>query len=269
MNKEPRHICGLSGGKDSTALALYMRDRVPNMEYVFCDTGKELQETYDYLAQVEAFLGKKITFLNAEQDFDHWLHVYGNYLPSPKARWCTKALKLKPFEKFVGDEPVVSYVGIRADEDRTGLISSKPNLKTVFPFKEDGINYDGVMRILQESGIGIPPYFNWGRTHSGCFFCFFQSKYEWVRLLETYPEQFAEAEKYEYEDPQTGTLFTWMEEYPLSALRDPKLQQEIKANHAERVKREKARRGSKRLIETLGGYEIENKASNGCLICHL
>jgi 3'-phosphoadenosine 5'-phosphosulfate sulfotransferase (PAPS reductase)/FAD synthetase len=51
-----RHILSLSGGKDSTALALYMRDRVPQMEYVFCDTGEELAETYDYLLKIEAQL---------------------------------------------------------------------------------------------------------------------------------------------------------------------------------------------------------------------
>ena len=45
MTNPPRHILCMSGGKDSTALALYMRDRVPEMEYVFCDTDKELTET--------------------------------------------------------------------------------------------------------------------------------------------------------------------------------------------------------------------------------
>jgi len=264
-----RHICGLSGGKDSTALALYMRDKIPDMEYVFCDTGKELQETYEYLALVEAFLGKPIIYLNAKKGFDHWLDVFGNYLPSPKARWCTKLLKLKPYEEYIGDAPVISYVGIRADENRTGLISGKPNLTTVFPFKEDGIDFDGVMRILEESGIGMPPYLSWGRSHSGCFFCFYQSKYEWVRLLEMYPEQFAEAEEYERRDQKTGTLFTWMEDMPITSLRDPKLQQEIKQKYFKRQEWLKSRKGNKRLIETLGGIEVEDRSSLGCLICHL
>ena len=57
---EPRHILCMSGGKDSTALAIYMRDKVPNMEYVFTDTLKELTETYEYLNRIEAYLGKKL-----------------------------------------------------------------------------------------------------------------------------------------------------------------------------------------------------------------
>ena len=59
-NQSVRHILALSGGKDSSALAVYMKDKVPEMEYVFCDTGDELQETYDYLDKLEFYLGKKI-----------------------------------------------------------------------------------------------------------------------------------------------------------------------------------------------------------------
>lgn len=48
-DKPVRHILALSRGKDSSALAVFMKDKVPDMEYVFCDTGDELQETYDYM----------------------------------------------------------------------------------------------------------------------------------------------------------------------------------------------------------------------------
>ena len=60
MSSELRHILSLSGGKDSTALAIHMRDRVPEMEYVFCDTKKELPETYEYLDKIEAYLGASL-----------------------------------------------------------------------------------------------------------------------------------------------------------------------------------------------------------------
>ncbi len=58
------HILSLSGGKDSTALAFFMKENMPeifeNTELVFCDTECELPETYDYLNKIEVFLGKKI-----------------------------------------------------------------------------------------------------------------------------------------------------------------------------------------------------------------
>src|SRR5579872_1285649 len=113
-----RHILMLSGGKDSSALAIYMKDRVPEMEYVFCDTDKELKETYEYLDKLQAYLGKPIVRLCDDRGFDHWLKVYGGYLPSSRMRWCTRMLKIKPLEDYIGDDPVLSYVAIRADEDR-------------------------------------------------------------------------------------------------------------------------------------------------------
>lgn len=269
MGNPTRHILGLSGGKDSTALALYMRDRVPEMEYVFCDTDKELQETYDYLNRVEAFLGKKIIRLNAKAGFDHWLDVFGGYLPSPQMRWCTKLLKLKPFEEYVGEEPVISYVGIRADEDRVGYISTKDNIKAVFPFKDDGIDYAGVMKILDDSGIGLPPYLNWGRTHSGCFFCFFQRPIEWVRLLENHPEQFEQAQSYEKISDDAAKTFTWNQGMPLSELRKPENIEAIKRRNAENQARRKLNRGNKKLVEILAGMEEEDDGPRACLICQL
>jgi 3'-phosphoadenosine 5'-phosphosulfate sulfotransferase (PAPS reductase)/FAD synthetase len=264
-----RHICCLSGGKDSTATAIFMRDKVPQMEYVFCDTLKELKETYEYLNRVEAYLGKPIIRLNAKAGFDHWHKVFGGYLPSPQMRWCTNLLKLKPFEEFVGEQPVVSYVGIRADEDREGYISTKENIRAVFPLKEAGIDYAGVMRILNESGIGLPPYLKWGRTHSGCFFCFFQQPVEWVRLLEKHPEQFEEAMKYEKVSDDPGKTFTWNQGMPLSELKKPEVREGILRRHEERKRRLREQRGNKPLVETLAGLELDDDGPKACLICQL
>lgn len=219
-DKNTRHILGLSGGKDSAALAVYMRDRVPEMEYVFCDTQKELPETYEYIAKLEAYLGKAIIRLNAERGFDHWLQVYNGYLPSSRMRWCTRMLKLKPFEKYVGETPVISYVGIRADEDREGYISTKPNIRARFPFKEDGIRHADVLRILEEAGLGLPEYYKW-RTRSGCYFCFFQRKAEWAGLLEHHPELFEKAKAYEKVNPETGERYTWQQRESLQELAQP------------------------------------------------
>lgn len=264
-----RHILGLSGGKDSTALAIYMRDRVPEMEYVFCDTGKELKETYEYLNRVEAYLGKKLIRLNAKAGFDHWLDIYGGYLPSVKVRWCTKNLKLRPFEQYVGDEDVVSYVGLRSDENRIGYISTKPNLRPVYPFKEDGIDYAGVMKILSDSGIGMPPYLKWGRTHSGCYFCFFQKPIEWVNLLETHPDDFESAQAYEKISDEPGKSFTWNEDMPLCELRKPEMVAIIKERHQEQVERLHKNRSNKKLMEVFADFTDEFDEPKACLICQL
>ena len=188
-----RNICGISGGKDSSALAVYMRDKVPDMEYFFCDTGAELPETYKYLAKLEVVLGKKIAKLNSKRGFDHYFEIFRGTLPSPQMRWCTSLLKIKPLEDWIGEEEVTSYVAIRADEsNRKGYISTKPNIRTVFPFVDDGVDHAGVIRILEDAGINLPEYYEW-RTRSGCYFCFFQRKAEWVGLADKHPDLFEKA----------------------------------------------------------------------------
>ena len=188
-----RNICGISGGKDSSALAVYLRGRVRNMEYFFCDTGAELPETYEYLTRLEVILGAPIVRLNSERGFDHWFEVFRGTLPSPQMRWCTRNLKIKPIEEWVGDDQAVSYVAIRSDEsNRKGYVSTKPNITTRFPFVEDSIDHDGVIKILEDAGIGLPSYYEW-RTRSGCYFCFYQRKAEWVGLSERHPDLFERA----------------------------------------------------------------------------
>ena len=267
MVPKVRHILSLSGGKDSTALAIHMRDRVPDMEYVFCDTDKELKETYEYLDKLEHFLGKKIVRLRDDRGFDHWLQVYGGYLPSSRMRWCTRMLKIKPFEKYVGDDPVLMYVGIRADEDRTAYVSSKPNITAVYPFRDEGIAIDDVQHILEESGIGLPSYYDW-RTRSGCYFCFFQRKAEWVGLLEHHPDLFEEAKRYEKIDPQTGERYTWNQRESLEELAAPARITEIEERHQKAIDQKKQRRANAPLLEVLNEVLDDENDDQPCYFCH-
>jgi 3'-phosphoadenosine 5'-phosphosulfate sulfotransferase (PAPS reductase)/FAD synthetase len=131
-----RHILSLSGGKDSAALAIYMRDRITDMEYIFHDTGKELPDTYQYLERLEGVLGRKIHKTTFETTFDHLLRMKGRMLPSNHRRWCTELMKLVPFENHIGDDLCYNYIGIRADEERVGYISHKPNIRPVYPFRD-------------------------------------------------------------------------------------------------------------------------------------
>ena len=271
-NKQVRNVLGLSGGKDSSALAIYMRDRVPDMEYFFCDTGAELPETYEYLNRLEAAVGKPIVRLNTNRDFDHWLEVYQGTLPSPQMRWCTKNLKIKPLEEWVGDDPVISYVAIRADENRLGYVSTKPNIEAVFPFREDGIDKEGVTRILDEAGIGLPDYYEW-RTRSGCYFCFFQRKHEWVGLKDRHPELFEKAVAYEEKirhqhTAMQGRDYTWSQGESLHELIERR--EEIEAKHQLAMERAARRvKPNRPLLEVLSDALDTDDDEAGCSVCHL
>lgn len=366
--KKVRHVLGISGGKDSAALAIYMKDKYPHLdiEYYTCDTGKELEETYQLIKKLEVYLGKKITLLKAaegsnEEPFDHFLKMYGGYLPSSNSRWCTKKLKLEPFEKFVGDDPVISYVGIRGDEDREGYISRKPNIQSIFPFRKniwsedvvakllsngqrehtlatyqsvatpkladryneilqqptssnftqlqklnllldteiqefnnlvfaflkttqyplakedifpltnnkDILIREDIFRILEESGVGVPEYYKkvdyevngkngqYSRSRSGCYFCFFQQKIEWIWLYEQHPERFAKAMEYEKDG------YTWMQDETLAELILPERKQRIKEDYIKRSKNNIQPR-SPYLLDILSEAEGE-----GCASCFI
>ena len=265
-----RHILSLSGGKDSAALAIYMRDKVSDMEYIFSDTRKELPETYEYLDRIEDYLGKRINRLNADLGFDHWYDVFGGMIPSNHRRWCTKMLKLKPFEEFVGDDPVINYVGLRADENRSGYISHKPNITPVYPFQQDGLKLADIEEILLTSGVGMPPYTEWGRTRSGCYFCFYQQKIEWVRLKERHPDLFEKAKAFEKPYEGSGNTFTWSERESLSELEQPERVQAIKDGHARRQAAREVKGADLTLAEVYSRRQApQSEEDDSCLICTL
>ena len=272
-----KHVLGISGGKDSAALAVYMRDNYPDIDidYFFTDTGKELPEVYSFLSKLEGYLGKPIIRLNPEKDFDFWLMKHNNFLPSAQARWCTICMKLKPFEQWVGNflkegYTVYSYVAIRSDEEyREGYQSRHENLKIKMPLREDGIDRNGVVDILNYSGLGLPDYYKW-RTRSGCTFCFFQRKIEWVGLLERHPEAFEEAKRYEKTAEEFGSPFTWSENESLEELAKPERVAQIKKDHEIRLQRLRKRIQVNPLRPQENNVDIDDLygQSKVCLACH-
>ena len=257
----------MSGGKDSTALAIFLKDKIPFLEYVFCDTGSELPETYQYLDKLEAFLGKAIVRLGSEKNFDYLLKQHSDYLPSPRARWCTIEMKIKSFEKYIGDDKIESYIGIRADEQRQGYISRKETILPRYPFKEEGIDLDKVNQILKESGIGLPKYYEW-RARSGCYFCFFQRKIEWVGLLEKHPKLFEKAKWYEkqnYKGDQTA--FTWVDGMPLEEVEKNK--EQIKKNYKARMEKAQLSQKGKNIVDVFKNVVSDEGQEDACLICDL
>ena len=275
--KNEMHVLGLSGGRDSAALAVYMRQHYPelNIEYFFTDTGKELPEVYEYLGRLEGFLGKPILRLNPDRDFDFWLKQYNDFLPSPQTRWCTKQLKLRPFETWVRPildrgTHVYTYVAIRSDEEfRDGYSSKRDNLIVRLPFKDDGIDKPGVLEILDGAGLGLPSYYSW-RTRSGCTFCFFQQKIEWVRLREEHPEAFEEAKAYEKNAVEHGSPFTWSQGESLEQLERPERISQIRAEHEKRVLRQRSKVQPNPLRPDSEPIDIDDLYGKAkvCLACH-
>ena len=274
---EIRHVLGLSGGRDSAALAVFMRQNHPDLdiEYFFTDTGKELPEVYEFLVMLEGFLGKPIVRLNPDRDFDFWLKQYNDFLPSAQTRWCTRQLKLRPFEQWIkpsldAGATINSYVAIRSDEQfREGYSSKHDNLIVRLPFKDAGIDKSGVLEILDGVGLGLPAYYEW-RTRSGCTFCFFQQKIEWVRLKERHPEYFEEAKRYEKTALDHGSPFTWSQGESLDDLARPERVAQIKEDHQRRLERACGVRQVNPLRPDAEPIDIDDLygKSKVCIACH-
>jgi 3'-phosphoadenosine 5'-phosphosulfate sulfotransferase (PAPS reductase)/FAD synthetase len=297
MSKKIKHVLGLSGGKDSSALALYVKETQPDLEieYFFTDTGYELPETNDFIEQLEEKLGT-IHRLNFDsqndidgrgsKEFKSLLKEHGNYLPSQRDRWCTVQMKLKPFEKwvdgFINDGyEVYNYVGIRADEpEREGFMVIEKPITSIFPFREDGIVRVDIENILQRNGLELPAYYQW-RSRSGCTFCFYQRKIEWLKLMEKHPDLYEEAKKFEKGDETNTTVgekFFWMGQgEPLETLENPVVQQRIRDNHEKRVDRFIKKKRRNALLGDIEGFcefseldDIYDEAEGGgaCVTCY-
>ena len=280
---EIKHILGLSGGKDSAALAVHMNKKYPNLniEYFFTDTGYELKETYDFLNKLKTRLDKPIHYINPRNSFDYFLKKYNNFLPSPTARWCTIEMKLKSMEAWLkpaldAGQEIITYVGIRYDE--RGRIGYKPTnnlIKAKFPFIEDCIDKEGVMEILDSSGLGLPDCYKW-RSRSGCTFCFFQRRSEWIGLMENNPAAWEHAKSLEKQATDNASAFTWIKDMPLTELEKPEVIAKVKEQHKQQLEKLKLKKDKQMQNNPfLKGENIdveENLAlddvSSSCLICH-
>ena len=280
---ETKHILGLSGGKDSAALAVHMNKKYPDLdiEYFFTDTGYELKETYDFLNKLKTRLDKPIHYINPRNSFEYYLKKYNNFLPSATARWCTIEMKLKSMEAWLkpaldAGQEIITYVGIRYDE--RGRIGYKPTnnlIKAKFPFIEDCIDKEGVMEILDSSGLGLPDYYKW-RSRSGCTFCFFQRRSEWIGLMENNPSAWEHAKSLEKQATDNASAFTWIKDMPLTELEKPEVIAKVKEQHKQQLEKLKLKKDKQMQNNPfLKGEDIdveENLAlddvSSSCLICH-
>lgn len=133
---------------------------------------------------------------------------------------------------------------------------------------EENIIRDDVFRILEESGVGVPAYYlqkafstadvsgTYARSRSGCYFCFFQQKIEWVWLYEQHPDLYKKAMTYE------GDGYSWMDNESLGELIQPERIIQIKEDYAAKQIRREANNNSPYLLD-----RIEEAEGEGCAAC--
>lgn len=189
-----KHVVALSGGKDSTAMALRLAEVEPDVDrmYVCTPTGNELPEMFAHWLRLGELLGKPILPVVAHSLDDRITHH--GALPNFRQRWCTRELKIEPFAAFLtANSPTVSYVGLRADEEGRGGVdyaSFVPGTTTRFPLREWGWTIHDVRSYLVDRGVAVP-------KRTDCGVCFFQRLGEWWDLWQEHPDAWAEGERWE------------------------------------------------------------------------
>ena len=183
-----RHVIGLSGGKDSTCLALRLCEIEPytNWEYLITPTGAELPPMVEHWANLERILGKPLIRVTNHDITLNGLIQIQKAIPNFRQRWCTRILKIEPTIAWcVKNAPVLMHVGLRADEDeREGIYGEL--VQSRFPFREWGWGITEVTNYLKDRGVTIP-------KRTDCDRCYHQRLGEWHALWRDYPERYWEA----------------------------------------------------------------------------
>ena len=188
MTGEPLHIVALSGGKDSTAMALRLAEVHPEISftYICTPTGDELPEMEAHWCKVGQMLGKPLVHIRHELDLNGLIDHMGG-LPSWRMRWCTRILKIEVAQVFYLDHPgSTAYVGLRADEERReGGIYGEIVTQT-YPLREWGWGLKDVLGYLAMRDVTVPP-------RTDCARCYDQRLGEWWELWKAYPDIYEHA----------------------------------------------------------------------------
>ena len=203
----------LSGGKDSTALAVYLDKKGVDFKLLFADTMAEFPETYMTLSKVANALGKELV-IAPSKGFFYYLSKYGYMLPDFRRRYCTRLLKQEVLDEVLNEDDI-SYVGITADESHRLEGLEKP-YQLERPFVDDDISS---LEVKELCGDLLNPIYKW-RSSCSCFCCPFQKKGDWVHMLENHPQFYRLAEQWEDLSLSFGKGFSFRKEITLKEMRE-------------------------------------------------
>jgi len=195
-----KHIGAISGGKDSVAMALLLRETNPEIDFTWIctPTGNEPAAWFQHMRELRDRIGPIIPIMypgGLGALIQKW-----NALPNWRQRWCTRALKIEPFAAYLmQNTPAKFYVGLRADEEARegGDYQDVPNVEMIFPLRDADMGISDVFDFLAARQQRIP-------VRTDCKVCFFQRLIEWYELWRDDLPSYIEGEAWE---EQTGYTF--------------------------------------------------------------
>lgn len=187
-----RVVVSISGGKDSTAAALHLRELGIEATYLHMATEWEHPETDAYVRDyLPTVLGEIVT-VGRPGGMVELVRRKGMF-PSRVRRFCTQQLKIEPAKEYLDslDAPVCNVVGIRADE--SAARAKMPEIEPSDWF--DGVTWRPLLRWSLQDVIDIHarhnvrpnPLYLRGDERVGCYPCIFARKAEIRRMAEHDP----------------------------------------------------------------------------------
>ena len=188
-------VAGISGGKDSTALVLYLvkeffpQNNIPldKLICIFADTQNESDKTYKHILKISYEI-HPVQWLESEGFYN--LAKRKKRFPSTKARFCTTELKLEPSKQFMEtlEGTVLSVSGVRRDESKeradapefSNGFDSYHGFPTWRPLVEWTL--EDVFLIHKRYNFPLNPLYYLGFSRVGCLPCIMSRKKE-IRLI--------------------------------------------------------------------------------------
>lgn len=203
-------VASVSGGKDSAAMCLYLRELgLTNVVRVFADTGWEHADTYAYLrGPLTDALGPIDEVIGRDGGMANLIRRKRMF-PSRLRRFCTEELKVFPLrdyvEKHAQDGLVINAVGIRNEESASRASATEWEWSETFdcwvwrPIVK--WTEQQVIDIHARHGLAPNPLYLRGASRVGCWPCIFARKSEIRRLGDESPDRVAEIAQLEDELP--------------------------------------------------------------------
>jgi 3'-phosphoadenosine 5'-phosphosulfate sulfotransferase (PAPS reductase)/FAD synthetase len=196
-------VASASGGKDSTALMLALREADVPFRAVFADTGWEARETYEYIDLLREKIGP-IDVVGVPGGMAALATKRAGF-PMRTGRWCTQELKLRPLREYheaIGCE-TVSAIGVRGQES---------SARAALPEWSDDDEWGGfvwrpliawkvedVIAIHHRHAVPLNPLYLRGHDRVGCYPCIFSQKDEVRLIAENDPERIEQIARMEDE----------------------------------------------------------------------
>jgi len=191
-----------SGGKDSLATLLLVRDAVSEFDILFADTGLEFKETVDNVKQIAAEFDLPLKIHSSGDSF--WQSIDNFGPPTVEARWCCKVCKLGAITQVIEnnyENGCLTFIGQRKYESEI-----RANSEHIWKNPWVG-NQIGATPIQNWTALHVWLYLFWkkakynplyeqGFDRIGCWLCPSASMADFSRLAEIHPELSEKLEKY-------------------------------------------------------------------------